>query len=189
MHPRAPLHLALLLVLAAGAAGCAAGYDTHRAYPGHTLDAVWVRFVAVVQEEYDIDDLDEERRELRSRWNAHLGPMHKSGKRYRVRGEVREEEALGGPVILVAVDREINTNLDRPLSRASARWASDGFDRNRAEKILQRVRFHLDPIRRSNGASRPEPSPYRKPPNQKDKEKIWGKDAPKESGDESDPWK
>jgi hypothetical protein len=147
------------------------GLDTHR---------LWETLQEAVNDYYDIRLADDEEMYLETEWKESLGPMYKSGKRFRVRAWVRMDEEVPGPYVEITVDREINTNLERPLSEAEADWSRDwdqgGRDPSREKRILWLIGIKLKKtMRPSKKVLDNKPSKYREDPVEKAEEDLWGK--------------
>jgi hypothetical protein len=170
------------------------GSTPSRPYPGRTVEDVWDALQDVVNETYDIKRADDEDKVLETEWSEHLAPMYKLGRRYRVRAWVKTHEETGVPFLEVTVEREINTNIDRPLIASEADWAFDDRDESRERNIIMLVNLKFNEIKPSEQALHPKASSYRKDPAEKRKEDLWGegkKPGPEDgkTGSNPDLWK
>jgi hypothetical protein len=175
----------LLILLFFGAAcGCGALETEWVAFPEHAPQAVWKAAQETAIARYDLDDLDEEAMRLETAWREELAPMSGQGVRTRLEAWVELDEAGRGTILCARVERQINTDMDRPLSLASARWTPDGTDARRARRVLQEVRLKLQAIRPSREILSPPKSKYR----EKAEDRLWGgkKDEGGKAGE--DPW-
>lgn len=180
----------LLLALALAwvpAAGCAqlgyqlfgVGHTRSNPYRGSDQDRIWTLLQEAVNDYYDIRLADDEDRYLETEWKEQLGPMYKTGRRFRVRAWVRADDETGTPFLEVTVDRQINDNMDRPLSKSEADWETDwdagGRDVARENRIVWLVNFRLKQIEPSKEALENRPSEYSRDPEEKAREDLWGK--------------
>ncbi|GEM_PF-3527091 len=147
-------------------------------YPGMPPEEVWEALQRAVNDYYDIRLADDEEMYLESEWNEHLAPMYKSGRRLRVRAWVRVHEETGLPYLEVTVDREINTNMERPLESSEADWETDwdvdGRDEAREHRIIWLVNLRLKEIAPSKKILEQRPSEYSMTPEEKRNRNLWG---------------
>jgi hypothetical protein len=162
---------------------------------GVPAEKVWVTLQEAVSDYYDIRLADDEEKYLETEWSEHLGPMYKSGRRYRARVRLKREPETGAPYLEVTVDRQINTNMSHPLSKEEADWQTDwdaeGRDLSREKRIVWLVNFRLKKIAPSKKVLKNEPSEYSRDPEKKAREDLWGKEKEKdkEEKDRKDLWK
>jgi hypothetical protein len=150
------------------------GSSESRPYPGRTAGEVWDALQDAVNETYNIKRADDEDLHLITEWSEHLAPMYKLGRRYQVEAWVRSHEETGAPYIEIAVVRELNTNMDRPLIASEADWEYDARDELRERNIIQLVNLKFHEIKPSKEALEAKPSSYRRDPAEKAREDLWG---------------
>lgn len=194
--------LLFFLALLASATGCmemgyylfGVGSTESRRMPKKTPSEIWNALQETVNEYFDIRLADDEEKYLETEWNEHLGPMYKMGRRLRVRAWVKMDEDQLAPFIEICVDREVNTNFEKPLSKSEADWepdfSVDGRDQSREILLLQMVRMRLYKITPSDEVLSPKPSPYRQDPESKQSDELWGSgDGPAPGGKSDDLWR
>jgi len=150
--------------------------------PKITEYKLWEHLQEAVNEEFDIRLADDEKMEIETEWNEHLGPMFKMGRRFMAEARVvQEERQLYFEVI---VRRERNANLARPLDRRETDWESDGHDMAREKKILWLVTMRLVKFNPSTRSLNPEKSRYLTSEKKKQEKALWS-DQPSENGGSS----
>lgn len=171
-------------------AGCA---ESPR-YRSVSRDEVWHALQRVVNDFYDIRLADDDEYYLESEWSEHLGPMYRMGRRLRVRAYVKEDEELGGlPYFEVTVDRQVNTNMERPLSSVEADWETDwdvdGRDQSREHRLIMHVNMLLKEIKPSREILENKPSEYSLTPEAKQRRELWGQGERESPPADDDLWK
>ncbi|MHC4598231.1 MAG: hypothetical protein ACYS47_04425 [Planctomycetota bacterium] len=185
--------------------GCAAlgfalfgrGASESRRWRGRKPEEIWEVLQEAVNDYYDIKIAHDEDQYLETEWDEHPGPMYKSGKRYRVLAKVLWDDKFFAPYIEVTVEKEINTNMDRPLSLADADWEidydNDGRDVSRERRIIWMVNLKLKDIKPSREILENRPSKYREDPAEKRKRELWGRgkedEGEKKKPPDDDLWK
>jgi hypothetical protein len=86
------------------------------------------------------------------------------------------------------VEKQINTNIDRPISRVSARWSPDGRDSRLERLVLDRVKIQLLEIRPSRELREGTPSKYRDPRDE-GRKNLWGGNGAEDPSGDPDLWK
>jgi len=187
----------LFLAFLPGLCGCTdlgillfgVGSTPSRPYPGRTVEQVWEVLQDSVNETYDIKRADDKEKYIETDWNEHLAPMYKLGRRYRVRAWVKTSEETGVPFIEVSVEREINSNIDRPLISTEADWEFDDRDEARERNLIWTVNLKFQEIAPSEEALHPKPSKYRRDPEEKRRDELWGNGEKKDGEEEPGPGK
>jgi len=169
--------------------GCASLAPAWEAFPGKTPDEVWGAAQDVVNGEFDLDVLDTARRTLETAWREELSHSSRVGRRLRVVAWVEWDAHRGAPLLCVEVDKQINTNMDRPISSASARWSPDGRDSRLERLVLDRVKIELMEIRPSSEIREGTPSKYRRDPRDEGRKNLWGGNGPEDPSGDPDLWK
>jgi hypothetical protein len=169
------------------------GTSESKRWAGLPKDQLWDVLHEAVNDYYDIRLADDEEMYIESEWDEHLAPMYKSGKRFRVQAWVKWDEEHKASYLEVMVDREINENMDRPLSKSDADWATDwdndGRDVSREKQLIWLVNFRLKKeIKPSREILANKPSKYREDPDQKRREALWGKGGGKGKKPRDDLW-
>jgi hypothetical protein len=174
--------IVLLCVLGSG---CASLKPAWEVFTGKSADEVWGAAQDVVSGEFDLDKLDAEQRRLETAWREELAPFSREGRRVRVVAWVEWDSHRGAPLLCVEVEKETNTNVDRPLSRAQASWSPDGREARLERHILDKVKLALMEIGPSREIREGRPSRYRRDPRDAGREALWGDGEP--AGGEKDP--
>jgi len=184
----------LTIILFAGVTGClhlgtaifGMGSTESRRWPQIEPERVWEVLQEAVSDFYDIHKALDDEMYLETEWNEQLGPMYKTGRRMRARVWVRIDENARAPFIEVTVDRQVNTNMSRPLSKSEADWVTDwdvdGRDISRENRLIWLVNFRLRKIKPSREIIENEPSEYSRDPKEKAEEDLWGKEKKEGTG-------
>jgi hypothetical protein len=170
------------------------GESESKRWAGLPKDELWGVLQEAVNDYYDIRLADDEALYLLSEWKEFRAPMYKSGKRFRVKAWVKWDEEHKASYLEVQVEREINENMDRPLSKAEADWVTDwdndGRDVSREKQLIWLVNFRLKKeIKPSAEVLARAPSIYRQDPDKRRREELWRKEGGKGKGREKPPRK
>ncbi|MHC4780116.1 MAG: hypothetical protein ACYTFG_16215 [Planctomycetota bacterium] len=163
------------------------GSSESQRWRGRSQEEIWDVLQEAVNDYYDIKLAHDDDKYLESEWNQHLGPMYKSGKRFRVLAYVHWDEEFLAPYIEITVEKEINTNIDHPLKASDADWEpdydTDGRDVSREKRIIWLVNLRLKDIKPSKRILENRPSKYSQDPGEKRREDLWGR---KKKGEETE---
>lgn len=110
---------------------------------GTTVDHLWGRARIVLPNEGYVVEQDSERtsfgeRRMASRWNTYLAPNARAGVRRRALVEFHPA-GRDQWIVAVAVQKQINTDIDDPMNPGTADWEPDGVDRSRSDVLLWKL--------------------------------------------------
>lgn len=90
------------------------------------------------------EEVKGQRRHFHTPWKVSMQPLGSLGElsrglRWRMEGYIEERE--GQYAVGLAVRKEVNMNIDSPLSVEEARWKDDGFDVEEAGILLKKIEY------------------------------------------------